>query len=195
MIESLNQTYQFVLASQSPRRQSILKEMGLHFILRKSMLKEEIIPEDLEPAEVAESLAVQKAEHTELHKNNELIITADTIVCVDNKILGKPLNYSDAFQMLKLISGKTHQVITGICLRDKDSSESFHATSNVRFAKLDDEEIRNYIERYKPFDKAGAYGIQEWIGYIGIEHIEGSYFNVVGLPSQALYERLKSRIK
>ncbi len=194
MIHTLNNTYQFVLASQSPRRQAILKEMGLHFVLRKSNLGEEIIPDDLEPWQIAEHLAEQKADYTDIHNDNELIITADTIVCINDKVLGKPTNYSDAFQMLKLISGKTHQVITGICLKDKHTKESFHALTDVSFAELSDEEIRNYIERYKPYDKAGAYGIQEWIGYIGIEKVKGSYFNVVGLPSQLLYKKLKSRI-
>ena len=109
--------------------------------------------------------------------------------------MGKPKGYSEAFQMLKLLSGKTHQVITGMCLKDKSNYESFHAVTNVSFIHLSDDEIRNYIERYKPYDKAGAYGIQEWIGFIGIEHIEGSYYNVVGLPSQKLYHHLSQRIK
>ena len=195
MIDTLNKTYKFVLASRSPRRQTILREMGLQFILRRSMLEEESYSEDYSPQEVAEYLATQKALKTELKQENELIIAADTIVTIDGTILGKPKGYSDAFQMLKRISGKTHSVITGICLRDNNSCESFHGETKVRFAAITDAEIRNYIERYHPFDKAGAYGIQEWIGYIGIEYIEGSYFNVVGLPSHALYEKLTERIK
>ena len=195
MIETLNKTYKFVLASRSPRRQTILREMGLQFILRHSTLEEESYPEDYSPQEVAEYLATQKALKTEIKQENELIIAADTIVTIDDIILGKPNGYSDAFQMLKRISGKTHSVVTGICLRDNNSCESFHGETKVRFAAITDDEIRNYIERYHPFDKAGAYGIQEWIGYIGIEYIEGSYFNVVGLPSHALYEKLTERIK
>jgi septum formation protein len=169
--------------------------MGLQFILRHSTLEEESYPEDYSPQEVAEYLATQKALKTEIKQENELIIAADTIVTIDDIILGKPNGYSDAFQMLKRISGKTHSVVTGICLRDNNSCESFHGETKVRFAAITDDEIRNYIERYHPFDKAGAYGIQEWIGYIGIEYIEGSYFNVVGLPSHALYEKLTERIK
>jgi septum formation protein len=195
MIEQLNQTFDFVLASESPRRQSLLKSMGIQFSVRKSTLSEEKYPEEFTPENVSEFIARQKAIHTSLLSDKELIITADTIVVIEDVILGKPKNYSDAFQMLKRLSGKTHSVITGICLRDTNHSESFHASTNVRFAALDDTEIRNYIERYKPYDKAGAYGIQEWIGYIGIEHIEGSYFNVVGLPTHSLYTHLVSRIK
>ncbi len=195
MIETLNKTYKFVLASRSPRRQTILREMGLQFVLRRSTLEEESYPENYSPQEVAEYLATQKALWTEIKYDTEIIIAADTIVTIDDIILGKPDGYSDAFQMLKRISGETHSVITGICLRDKNSCESFHGETKVRFAAISDDEIRNYIERYRPFDKAGAYGIQEWIGYIGIEHIEGSYFNVVGLPSHALYEKLVQRIK
>jgi septum formation protein len=194
MIEELNNKFDFILASQSPRRQTILSELGIQYEMRKSKLKEETYPENLDMKDVACFLAKEKAEHTELLSDKELIITADTIVCIDNQILGKPDSYSDAFQMLKLLSGKTHSVITGMCLRDSNTTETFSAETFVRFAILDDDEIRNYIERYNPFDKAGAYGIQEWIGYIGIEHIEGSYYNVVGLPSQRLYEKLKSRI-
>lgn len=194
MIEELNNKFDFILASQSPRRQTILSELGIQYKMRKSKLKEETYPENLEMEEVACFLAKEKAEHTELLSEKELIITADTIVCIDNQILGKPESYSDAFQMLKLLSGKTHSVITGMCLRDSNTTETFSAETFVRFATLSDDEIRNYIERYNPFDKAGAYGIQEWIGYIGIEYIEGSYYNVVGLPSQRLYEKLKSRI-
>ena len=190
MVDTLNQNFEFVLASQSPRRQSILKEMGLHYTMRKSKLEEETYPNDLLPFEVAEYLSEQKAKHTDLMSDNEVIITADTIVCCDNKILGKPESYSDAFQMLLLLSNKKHSVITGITLHSRSKTETFHASTTVEFAKLTDEEIRNYIERYKPYDKAGSYGIQEWIGYIGIKHIEGSFFNVVGLPSQKLYERL-----
>jgi len=194
MIEKLNHTYHFILASKSPRRQTLLKELGLHFTLRKSGLEEEIIPENIPEEDIACELARQKAEHTEIKHDKELIITADTIVWHKDRVLGKPRDYSDAFQMLRRLSGDVHSVITGICLRNKAGCETFHSETLVHFAKLDDAEIRNYLERYKPYDKAGAYGIQEWIGHIGIEHIEGSYYNVVGLPVQHLYHRLKKRI-
>ncbi|MFP4664087.1 MAG: Maf family nucleotide pyrophosphatase [Bacteroidales bacterium] len=195
MIEKLNKTYQFILASRSPRRQRLIHDLGLRFSLRKSALEEEIIPEDMPEEEIACSLARQKAELTELKEENELIITADTIVWHKDRVLGKPRDYSDAFQMLKRLSGEMHSVITGICLRDKNGLESFYAETLVHFTSITDEEIRNYLERYKPYDKAGAYGIQEWIGYIGIDHIEGSYYNVVGLPVQLLYDRLKNRLQ
>ena len=124
-------------------------------------------------------------------KDNDLLITADTTVIVDNKILGKPKDYSDAFQMLRLLSGKTHLVVTGVCLRSVDKVVSFSVKTEVTFSKLDDEEIRFYIENFKPYDKAGAYGIQEWIGKVAVEGINGSFYNVVGLPVQRLYRELK----
>ncbi len=194
MINILNQTYQFVVASKSPRRQQILHDLGLQFILRRSNLEVEHYPENLSEQDIACELACKKAELTELKNDKELIITADTIVWHNDKILGKPENYSDAFQMLKLLSNNTHSVITGMCLKDKEGLESFFTETKVHFTKLTDEEIRDYIERYKPYDKAGSYGIQEWIGYIGIDHITGSYYNVVGLPVQHLYQKLKNRL-
>jgi septum formation protein len=195
MIESLNQQYKFVLASKSPRRQQLLHDLGLQFIVRHSKLEIEHYPENLPEQDVACELARKKAELTELKNNNELIIAADTIVWHKDTILGKPTNYSDAFQMLKFLTNNTHSVITGICLKDKDGLESFFTETKVHFTAISDEEIRNYIERYKPYDKAGAYGIQEWIGYIGIDYISGSYYNVVGLPVQHLYQKLKCRLK
>ncbi|MEA3448297.1 MAG: Maf family nucleotide pyrophosphatase [Bacteroidota bacterium] len=194
MIELLNNTYQFVLASKSPRRQQLLHDLGLQFIVRKSTLEVEQYPENLPEQDIACELARKKAELTELKNDNELIITADTIVFHKGTILGKPKHYSDAFQMLKLLSNNTHSVVTGICLKDKDGLESFFSETKVHFTTISDAEIRNYIERYKPYDKAGAYGIQEWIGYIGIDYISGSYYNVVGLPVQDLYQKLKSRL-
>ena len=122
--------------------------------------------------------------------DNELIITADTIVCLNDEVINKPKDYDDAVEMLGKLSGSVHRVITGVCLVSKKKKESFHALTEVHFRKLSDEEIKYYVDNFKPFDKAGAYGIQEWIGYIGIEKIEGSYFNVMGLPVQKLYEKL-----
>ena len=124
-------------------------------------------------------------------QGNDLLITADTTVIVEGKILGKPKDYSDAFQMLRLLSGKTHLVVTGVCLRSLEKTVSFSVKTEVSFSALDDEEIRFYIENYKPFDKAGAYGIQEWIGKVAVESINGSFYNVVGLPVQRLYRELK----
>lgn len=194
MIEELNNTYNFILASKSPRRQRLLKELGIDFKIRRSSLSEEIYYENEDGTEVACRLAREKADNTDIKEDKELIITADTVVMDEGQILGKPGSYSEAFQMLKRLSGSSHYVITGICLKDKNSAETFSAETVVHFTVLDDSEIRNYIERYKPFDKAGAYGIQEWIGFIGIDNITGSYYNVVGLPVQLLYSKLKEKL-
>lgn len=153
----------------------------------------EIFPEGLGMTEVPVYLAELKAEA--LHpflENYQLIITADTIVWLDGEVLNKPADYADGFRMLRNLSGKKHQVVTGVCLLSPEKKVSFYASTDVWFKELSDEEIHHYLEHYKPYDKAGAYGIQEWIGYIGIYHIEGSFFNVMGLPVQSLYEHLKA---
>ncbi|MCT4602701.1 MAG: Maf-like protein [Marinifilum sp.] len=182
--------YHLILASQSPRRHQMMKELGLEFEIKTKEV-EEVYPDGLSPKEIPAYLAELKALAFESDlKNNELVITADTIVCVDDWILGKPKDREDAFKMLSALSGKSHQVISGVCLKSKEKKVSFATTTNVHFKKLSTEEIDYYIDNYKPFDKAGAYGIQEWIGFIGINGIEGSYFNVVGLPIQKLYEEL-----
>ena len=182
--------YQLILASQSPRRHQMLKELGLIFEIRTKEI-EEIYPEGLIPDQIPVYLAELKAKAFEQDLNsNELVITADTIVCVDDWILGKPNDRDDAVKMLNALSGRSHQVISGVCLMSKDKKISFSTTTNVHFKALSEEEIDYYIDNYKPFDKAGAYGIQEWIGFIGIDGIEGSYFNVVGLPIQRLYQEL-----
>jgi len=186
-----NVDYNILLASASPRRQDLLREIGLKFKLVKAPLAEEIIPKDLFRENIAVHLAKEKADSYLDLAENDLLITADTIVWVDGKVLGKPIDYSDAFQMLKLLSNRSHSVITGVCLKSLEKTVCFHAETLVRFAKINDEEIRYYIENYKPYDKAGAYGIQEWIGKIGVDHIEGSYYNVVGLPVQMVYQELK----
>ncbi len=183
--------YKILLASGSPRRQELLEQLGIQFTIAKAPDIIEIAPKHLFREEIANFLAKQKSEAFGPINDNELLITADTIVWVDNKVLGKPKDYSDAFQMLKLLSGKSHYVITGVCLKTNQKINIFHAETLVRFASLENDEIRHYIEKYKPYDKAGAYGIQEWIGKIGIERIEGSYYNVVGLPVQKLYCMLK----
>jgi septum formation protein len=182
--------YHLILASQSPRRHQMLKELGLEFEIRTKEV-DEVYPEELTPEQIPVYLAELKASAFESDfTNNELVITADTIVCVDNWILGKPKDREDAFKMLSALSGRSHQVISGVCLKSKDKKVSFATTTSVHFKELSKQEIDYYIDNYKPFDKAGAYGIQEWIGFIGIDGIEGSYFNVVGLPIQRLYEEL-----
>ncbi|MDM8159424.1 Maf-like protein [Labilibaculum sp. K2S] len=184
--------YQLILASQSPRRHQMLKELGLIFEIRTKEV-EEIYPEGLTPDQIPVYLAELKAKAFEQDLNsNELVITADTIVCVDHWILGKPKDREDAVKMLNALSDRSHQVISGVCLMSKDKKISFSTTANVHFKALSEEEIEYYIDNYKPFDKAGAYGIQEWIGFIGIDGIEGSYFNVVGLPIQRLYQELST---
>ena len=182
--------YSIILASQSPRRQHLLKDMGFKFSVIVSDI-EEIYPDNLSIREIPVYLAELKAKSllSQL-ENNELIISADTIVAIDNHVLGKPIDEADAYKILKMISGNMHQVITGVCLKSRFKQKSFYAESNVFFRTLTDEEINYYIKNFKPYDKAGAYGIQEWIGYIGIERIEGSYFNVMGLPTQLLYKEL-----
>jgi len=182
--------YKILLASASPRRQELLSQLGLDLQIVTLPSEEESFPKNLYREEIAVYLAEKKAENYKNLQEKEILITADTIVWIDGKVLGKPENYSDAFQMLKLLSGKIHFVITGVCLKAIEKTVVFFAETKVKFADLSDEEIRFYIENYKPFDKAGAYGIQEWIGKVGIEYIEGSYYNVVGLPVQKLYREL-----
>ena len=181
--------YQVILASKSPRRQELLRGMGVDFeILTKET--PENYPTDLPLDEVPKYLSLQKS----LAFNDEelpvdyLLITSDTVVICEGEILGKPKDREDAIRMLKLLSGKTHHVVTGVTVRSAEKTESFAVRSNVTFAQLDPEEIDYYIEHCKPFDKAGAYGIQEWIGYVGISGLEGSFYNVMGLPTRRLYQ-------
>lgn len=189
MLSNLNK-YQVILASKSPRRKDLLTALGVDFKVKEQTNQDESYPETLQGAEIVEFLAKQKSSSFET-KENELIISADTIVCVENKVLGKPNNEYEAKEMLKLLSGKTHQVFTGVCLKTKENQRVFSVTSSVTFSSLSDEEIDFYIKNFQPFDKAGAYGIQEWIGFIGIQSISGSYWNVMGLPLQRLYQELK----
>jgi septum formation protein len=184
--------YHLVLASQSPRRQFLLSELGFDFEVMKPDV-EENYPEGLSPAEIAVYLAELKADHfpKSAFRGNKLFITADTIVSLDDEILGKPNTYDEAREMLRKLSGRKHEVYTGVCLRSARKKRVFHVLSSVWFKDLTDEEITFYIENFKPFDKAGSYGAQEWIGYVGISHIEGSFFNIMGLPVKELYEELK----
>lgn len=186
------QKYEIILASQSPRRQQLLSDLGLQFTVQ-SMNVEETFPSNLGMTEVPVYLAELKATaFLPQLKENQLVITADTIVWLDGRVMNKPADYDEAYDMLSDLSGKKHQVITGVCLLSAEKRISFHVSTDVWFKQLSDEEIRYYLDHYRPYDKAGAYGIQEWIGYIGIHHIEGSFFNVMGLPVQSLYEHLRT---
>jgi len=181
--------YKIILASQSPRRQELLKGLHLDFTV-KLIDVEENYPREIVGVDIPMFLAEKKA--NAYHIDDEtLLITADTIVWHEGKVLGKPTDKNEAKQMLKQLSGKTHQVITGVCITTTRKRKTFHVISEVRFSSLNEAEIDFYLENYKPYDKAGSYGVQEWIGYIGVEHINGSYFNVMGLPIQRLYNELK----
>ncbi|MGR6088769.1 MAG: Maf family nucleotide pyrophosphatase [Arcticibacter sp.] len=181
-----------ILASASPRRQELLNRAGLSFTVLTKNIDEEY-PSELRGAAVAEHIARKKASAYDAEVNSgSIVITADTIVVVDEIILGKPSNDLAAIEMLGMLSGRSHQVITGVCIRSHQHMHCFSCITQVRFRKLEEAEISYYVEKYKPFDKAGGYGIQEWIGHRGIESIEGSYDNVVGLPVAALWSELQS---
>lgn len=183
--------YNIILASQSPRRQELLSGLNIPFEV-KVIDVEETYPRELVGVDIPMYLAEKKANaYLEIMDENTLLITADTIVWHEGKVYNKPKDKADATDMLKALSGKTHQVITGVCLSTKTKRKVFHVMSEVRFARLSPQEISYYLDNYEPYDKAGAYGVQEWIGYIGVEFIEGSYFNVMGLPIQRLYNELK----
>jgi len=187
------QKYKIILASNSPRRQQLLYEMGIHFEVRVKPVNE-VFPENLSNEEVAIFLCELKANAfvEDEFKDDELLITADTIVCLGDEILNKPNDRPHAIEMLTKLSGKMHEVITGVCLRSKEKMKSFSVSTNVYFRELSMNEIVHYVHVFEPFDKAGAYAIQEWIGIVGIKKINGSYFNVVGLPTEALFEALTS---
>jgi len=180
-----------ILASNSPRRQELLAQMGVKFEVRSAFINE-VYPADLPPQEVPEFLAKLKAEAMASFETNALIIAADTVVIVENTILGKPKDQIEARGFLRQLSGRKHQVVTGVCLKYQDRLSLFKDITEVTFGNLTAWEIDHYLEVYQPMDKAGAYGIQEWIGMVGVTRIEGSYFNVVGLPVQKLYQELKA---
>lgn len=181
-----------VLASNSPRRRELLAGLGIEFEVRVLPDIDESYPADLPVMQIAEYIAHKKASAYLLTmKDNDLVITADTVVIIGNEVLGKPKDEEDAKRMLRLISGKTHQVVTGVCLTTTKQQRHFSVSTDVTFKDLPENEINYYITKYKPFDKAGAYGIQEWIGYVGVTSLNGSYFNVMGLPVQKLWEELK----
>ncbi len=183
--------YSIVLGSKSPRRKELLSGLGIQFEIRTLDTNEDY-PDSLNNREVPSFLAKLKADALlETLKSEEILITSDTVVLLENEILVKPTDANQAFEMLRKLSGKSHEVITGVHLQSKQNSKTFQVVTKVYFKELADSEIDYYIENYKPFDKAGGYGIQEWIGYVGISKIEGSYFNVVGLPVAELYDELK----
>jgi septum formation protein len=187
--EKLNKI-NIILASGSPRRQQFFKEMDLHYTIRLKEI-EEIYPEHLQAEEITNFLAELKASAFENElEENDVLVTSDTIVWLNGKALGKPKDYEDAFQMLQQLANQTHEVITSVCLKSIDKTEVFHCVTKVTFANLSDEAIKYYLDNYQPFDKAGSYGIQDWIGLIGISKIEGSYTNVVGLPTEMLFQKL-----
>lgn len=184
--------YKIILASASPRRRELLAGLDLDFLVKSLPDVDESFPETLAGGEIPLYISKKKADaYLPSMADDELVITADTIVWLDGKALGKPVDEADARRMLYNMSGKTHAVFTGVTITTKNEQRSFVAQSNVSFAVLNDDEVDYYIQKYKPMDKAGAYGAQEWIGYIGMENIEGSYFNVMGLPVQRLYSELK----
>lgn len=185
--------YKIVLCSNSPRRKELMRGLGLDFQTRVIDGIDESYDKSLPGEDIAKIISEKKAESYKATMSpDELIITADTIVYVDGEVLGKPQDRLDAIRMLKMLSGKSHDVITGVCIQTQTKSTSFSVKTKVTFAQITDDEINFYIDNHKPYDKAGAYGIQEWIGYIGVESIEGSYFNVMGLPVQKLYSVLKN---
>ena len=187
----MNIGYKLVLASNSPRRKELLGGLGLDFETRVMSGIDESYPEGLPVGQIPLYISRRKAEaYMDTLGQDELLITADTIVAVDSGILGKPADRADAVRMLRLLSGREHQVVTGVSFTTKKRQHSFSVSTDVWFASLSDEQIFYYVDNYRPFDKAGAYGIQEWIGYVGVERIDGSYFNVVGLPVQRLYSEL-----
>ncbi|MBR5936471.1 MAG: septum formation protein Maf [Bacteroidaceae bacterium] len=183
--------YKIVLASNSPRRRELLAGLGIDFTVRVIGGIDESWPKELKGEDIPLYISREKsAPYKSQIAPDELVITADTIVYVDGKVLGKPADKADAVRMLRLISGRWHEVITGVTLMTADRERSFAVTTKVKFCNLTEEEILRYVESGLPMDKAGAYGIQEWIGFVGVEAIEGSYFNVVGLPVQRLYREL-----
>jgi len=192
MLNQQLQQYNIILGSASPRRKDLLSDIGIKFTI-KTTNKEEDFPEELKEQEIAEFLAKQKSYFLSKYlKNNDLLITADTIVSFKGELLNKPKNKEEAFNTLSKLSGNTHKVITGVCIKNLGKEIIFSETTMVTFNNLTEKEINYYINNHNPFDKAGAYGIQDWIGKIGIQKIEGSYSNVVGLPTSELYEQLKS---
>ena len=189
MLKQKLNNYNVILASGSPRRQQFFRDLDIDFSIQLKEI-EEIYPENLKGVAITDYLSNLKSEAFYTLNDNDLLITSDTIVWLEGKALGKPKDAKDAFTMLRALSGKKHEVITSVCLKSTSFQKIINDVTIVTFKELSDDEIHYYINNYKPFDKAGAYGIQEWIGFIGIDKIEGSYFNVVGLPVHKLYKEL-----
>lgn len=184
--------YNIILASNSPRRKELLSGLGFDYEVKTLPDIDESYPDHLHGEDIAIYIAQEKASaYANYMREDTLLITADTIVLLDGKVYGKPYDEVEAIQMLCDLSGRTHEVITGVCITTKEKQKAFAVSSEVRFATLESDEIEFYVKKYKPFDKAGAYGIQEWIGYVAVEYISGSYFNIMGLPMQRLYQELK----
>ena len=191
MLENLNK-YKIILASNSPRRKELLSGLGVDYEVKTLPDVDESYPDGLSGEEIAKHIARGKAEaYRSLIQADELVITADTIVWLDGTVMGKPKDEEEAKGMLMRLSGKTHQVITGVCLTTATTQKTFATVTDVTFATLTDEEVDYYVTRYQPMDKAGSDGVQEWIGFVGVENLSGSYFNVMGLPIQRLYTELK----
>lgn len=189
-LERLNQ-HDIILASKSPRRHELLKGTGIKFRTMNHDEMDEVFPAELKRENIPIFLAKAKAHHYSSNiKQNTILITADTIVWLNNEVIGKPVSNDDAISMLKKLSGNMHEVFTGVCIKTMEKEIVFHAATRVFFRKLSGDEISYYVSTYKPFDKAGSYGVQEWIGYVAVERIEGSFYNVMGLPVKQLYGEL-----
>ena len=190
MLDNLEK-YKVILASGSPRRRELMVGLGVNYEVRILPDVDESYPDTLQGEEIPLYIAKEKADaYIPMMQPDELIITADTIVWLDGEVLGKPRDREDALQMLRTMSGRTHEVFTGVCITTTDWQRSFTAQTEVRFDTLSEDEIIYYVDNFKPMDKAGAYGVQEWIGFIGVENISGSYYNIMGLPVQKLYREL-----
>ena len=190
MLDNLKK-FNIVLASNSPRRKELMSGLGVDYVVKTLPDVDESYPDTLQGEEIPAYISREKAEaYQSMIEPDELLVTADTIVWMNGEVLGKPKDREDAIRMLRKLSGASHQVITGVCLTTKGWQNSFTVTTDVTFAVLSEEEIVYYVDKYSPMDKAGAYGVQEWIGFIGVESISGSYYNVMGLPVQKLYREL-----
>lgn len=190
MLDNLKK-YKVILASNSPRRKELLAGLGVDYEVRTLPDVDESYPDTLQGADIPLYIAKEKADaYVTMMQPGELMITADTIVWLDGRVLGKPVDREDAMRMLRDLSGRTHEVFTGVCITTTDWQRSFAAQTEVRFAALSEDEIAYYVDAFRPMDKAGAYGVQEWIGFIGVENISGSYYNIMGLPVQKLYREL-----
>ena len=190
MLDNLKK-YKVILASNSPRRKELLAGLGVDYEVRTLPDVDESYPESLQGADIPLYIAKEKADaYVAMMQPGELMITADTIVWLDGQVLGKPIDREDALRMLRTMSGRSHEVFTGVCITTTEWQRSFTAQTEVRFATLSEDEIAYYVDKFQPMDKAGAYGVQEWIGFIGVENISGSYYNIMGLPVQKLYREL-----